>query len=76
MTDIKNFTCVDKDFFGADDFAVMLGMSHDEGAKIIRQIKAVSDIFGITGRVHRADYQKYVETQLCADVHSKIYNKR
>lgn len=50
------FTCINKDFIGIQDLIDSSSLSYDTCAKIIREIKSVSDVFGISGFVHRTDY--------------------
>lgn len=54
------FTCIEKDFISISDLMKDSGLSYDACAKIIREIKAVSDIFHISGYVHRTDYFVYL----------------
>ena len=54
------FTCIKKDFITVKDFMEISGLGYDTCAKIIREIKAISDIFRISGCVHRTDYYAYL----------------
>lgn len=54
------FTCIHKDFISIKDFMADSGLGYDTCAKIIREIKAISDIFRISGCVHRTDYYAYL----------------
>ncbi len=54
------FTCIEKDFISINDLIKDSGLSYDACAKIIREIKAVSDIFHISGYIHRTDYFVYL----------------
>ena len=54
------FTCIQKDFIGVQDLMDTSGLSYNLCAKLIREIKAVSDICRIQGYVHRADYYLYL----------------
>ena len=54
------FTCINKDFIAIQDFQEYSRLSYETCARIIRQIKAVSDTFGISGCVHRTDYFMYI----------------
>lgn len=54
------FTCIKKDFIGVKDFMDISGLGYDTCAKIIREIKAVSDTFKISGYIHRTDYYAYL----------------
>ena len=56
----KVFTSIQKDFIGINDLMNASGLSYDICAKIIREIKAISDSFGISGYVHRLDYFIFV----------------
>ncbi len=62
------FTKIDKDFISISDLMDVSGLSYDSCSRIMRQIKAVSDIFGISGHVHRTDYYVYVARQFSAGV--------
>ncbi len=62
------FTTINKDFISTADLMNDSGLSYDTCARIMRQIKAVSDIFGISGHVHRTDYYVYVARQFSAGV--------
>lgn len=55
-----NMTTINKDMISIKDFEVSLGLSYDLCAKIVREIKAVSDTFHISGKVHRVDYLVYL----------------
>lgn len=54
------FTSINKDFICIKDLEAASGLSYDVCAKIVREIKAVSDIFHISGYVHRTDYFVYL----------------
>lgn len=54
------FTNFKKDFISVNDLMEDSGLSYDTCAKIIREIKGVSDVFGISGCVHRTDYYMYL----------------
>ncbi len=54
------FTTVNKDFFTVEDFEDMAGIGYEVAAKLIREIKSTSDVFGLKGRVHRVDYYNYI----------------
>jgi hypothetical protein len=54
------FTCTDKDFLTIKDFENMTGLSYDACARIVREIKSISDVFGISGVVHRVDYYTFL----------------
>lgn len=54
------FTCFTKDFISVNDLKESSGLSYDTCSKIIREIKCVSDVFGISGYVHRTDYFMYL----------------
>ncbi len=56
----KIFTCIPKDFISVRDLQEQSGLSYDKCSKMVREIKAVSDVFGITGVVHRTDYFMYL----------------
>lgn len=50
------FTSISKDFITIRDIMESSGLSYDTCAKVIREIKNVSDVFKISGCVHRTDY--------------------
>ena len=50
------FTSIPKDFIGVGDLMDASGLSYNTCLKLIHEIKAVSDSFGISGYVHRLDY--------------------
>ena len=54
------FTCIPKDFIGVQDMINSSGLSYETCIKIIREIKSVSDIFNISGYVHRTDDFLYI----------------
>ncbi|MDE7438948.1 MAG: hypothetical protein K2N23_00305 [Clostridia bacterium] len=54
------FTSIAKDFISIKDIESASGLSYQQCAKIVREIKAVSDIFHIAGYVHRTDYFVYL----------------
>ncbi len=54
------FTSIDKDFISITDLMTASGLSYDTCAKVIREIKGVSDVFRIAGCVHRTDYFMYL----------------
>lgn len=54
------FTCIHKDFISIKDFMEFSGLSYTACAEIIREIKAVSDTFKISGYIHRTDYYAYL----------------
>lgn len=54
------FTNFKKDFISVTDLMEDSGLSYDTCAKIIREIKEVSDVFGVSGYVHRTDYFMYL----------------
>ena len=62
----KVFTSIQKDFIGINDLMNASGLSYDMCAKIVREIKAVSDAFGISGYVHRMDYYIFVSRRFTA----------
>lgn len=55
------YTNINKDFIQVNDMMNASGLSYDTCARIIRQIKSVSDVFGIQGVVHRTDYFLYLK---------------
>ncbi len=42
------------------DIQVLFDVAHTKASEMIRAIKSVSDRTGIKGRVHRLDYQDYL----------------
>lgn len=54
------FTSIEKDIISIDDFQKSSGLSYQVCAKLVREIKGVSDILNITGYVHRTDYYIYL----------------
>lgn len=54
------FTSIGKDLISIDDFQQSSGLSYQVCAKLVREIKSVSDILNISGYVHRADYFIYL----------------
>lgn len=54
------FTSIEKDIISIDDFQKSSGLSYNLCAKLIREIKGVSDILHISGVVHRTDYFIYL----------------
>lgn len=54
------FTSMGKDFITIRDIMETSGLSYDTCAKIIREIKSVSDVFKISGCVHRTDYYLFL----------------
>lgn len=64
------FTSIGKDFITVDTLQEASGLSYDTCCRIIREIKSVSDIFHISGCVHRTDYFLYLSRRL------EIQNKK
>lgn len=52
---------VTKQVLDKDDFMTMLGCSECTAYNKIKEIKAVSDIWGISGKVSIEDYNYYIE---------------
>ena len=66
------FTSIKKDFISIADIVNASGLSYDTCAKIVREIKAVSDIFHISGYVHRTDYFVYLSRQfVCVQIKAR-----
>lgn len=57
------FTSIEKDLISINDFMTAFGLSYNACAKIVREIKSVSDVFHIAGCVHRTDYFLYLSRQ-------------
>lgn len=53
------FTGSNRDFFTIDWFMEQTGLKRTRCAQIVREIKSVSDVFGLPGMVHRTDYYRY-----------------
>ena len=68
------FTKIDKDIITISDFMEHSGLSYDICAKMIRQIKGVSDTFGIKGCVHRADYFVYLTFRFKVQENKEVAN--
>ena len=68
------FTSIEKDIISIDDFQRSSGLSYQLCAKLIREIKGVSDILHISGVVHRADYFIYLSRRF--SVVSSRFEKR
>lgn len=49
-----------KEVFNVGDVAVVFSVGKSKAYKIMKQIKAVSDRLEISGRVHKKDYEDYV----------------
>lgn len=56
----KIYTCFEKDIISIEDFMSMSGLSYSICAKIVREIKSISDVLNIQGCVHRTDYFMYL----------------
>ena len=68
-TDVRSnikdiFTTINKDMISVQDFMSNTGLSYDTCARLVRQIKATSDICGVSGYVHRTDYYIYLSSHL------------
>ena len=49
-----------KEVFNVKDIQVIFNVGQSKAYKIMRAIKSVSDRLEITGRVHRKDYEDYI----------------
>lgn len=49
-----------KEMFDKFDIMVLFRVKQDKAYDIIKQIRKVSDLFGIAGRVHKQDYLAYI----------------
>lgn len=49
-----------KEVFNVKDIEVIFNVGQGKAYKIMRAIKSVSDRLEITGRVHRKDYEDYI----------------
>ena len=57
----KVFTCSNKDFIGVKDLEELSGLSYATCTELIRRIKKFSDIFGVSGYIHRTDYYAFLK---------------
>ncbi len=57
---MKIFTACEKDFLSVDDLKEMTGLADTRCIKLLRDVKGVSDVFKLKGRIHRVDYYKYI----------------
>lgn len=57
------FTASDRDFFDIEWFMKQTGLKYTKCAQLVREIKSVSDVFGLPGMVHRVDYMRYVNRE-------------
>lgn len=51
---------MEKEIFGVEDIKIIFQCGKSTAYKIIRQIKSVSDIINISGRIHKKDYLNYI----------------
>ena len=58
------FTSIGKDILSIEDFQQSSGLSYEICARLVREIKAVSNILNISGHVHRIDYFIYLSRKL------------
>lgn len=49
-----------KETYRNADIQILFDISHSKASEMIAKIKSVSDRTGIRGRVHRLDYQDYL----------------
>lgn len=54
-----------------DDLQQRLGIKRTKACQIMREIKSVSDILGIAGRVHERDYQIWLREKEKRDENTK-----
>ncbi len=71
----KIFTSFDKDFISVQDLMDTSGLSYNTCTKIIREIRSVSDVFGIAGCVHRTDYYLYLSRRFKAKAEARNENR-
>ena len=50
-----------KEVFNVNDIMIICQCGKNLAYKIIREIKSVSDRLNLSGRVHRKDYEDYLE---------------
>jgi len=49
-----------KEVFNVDDIKIIFQVGKQSAYRIIREIKSVSDRLEISGRIHRKDYEDYI----------------
>ena len=49
-----------KEVFNVNDIIILFGVGTTRAYKIIKDIRSFSDRINITGRVHRKDYEDYI----------------
>ena len=49
-----------KEVYKVQDIQVIFQCGQNKAYQIMREIHAVSNILGLNGRVHRKDYEKYI----------------
>lgn len=54
---------VEKVVFTTKDIMEMFSVKQTKASELIQAIKSVSDITGITGRVHKLDYEKWIQAK-------------
>ena len=52
---------MEKEVFNVNDIMIICQCGKNLAYKIIREIKSVSDRLNLSGRVHRKDYEDYLE---------------
>ena len=50
-----------KEIISIKDMQEMLGLSYATASKKIREVKAFSDVLGISGIIHEKDWQAYLD---------------
>lgn len=55
---------LEKEVLNVEDIKTIFGVGKNLAYKTIRQIKSVSDRIGIVGKVHRKDYEDYINRKL------------
>ena len=58
---------ITKEVIRTKDLAEMLGVSKSTAYKIMAQIKAKSDRLGLSGMIHKSDYDRYFGTTQTTD---------
>ena len=49
-----------KEVFTVDDIKALCGLKKDRAYKLIREIRDYSDRLRISGKIHRKDYEDYI----------------
>lgn len=49
-----------KEVFNVNDVSIVFNVGKSKAYKIMRQIKSISDRLSISGRIHKKDYEDYI----------------